>query len=246
MAVDPTYPPLDTPKPVADGVWIVDSGPMKAGGLVSIPVRMALFRDAAGELVLYSPTRWTPELAAELDGLGRVSWLLAPSSVHWTFVKGWQDRYPNAAVLAAPGLEKRGQVQRSGLRIDGHLGESLPLEWGGLFEAVTVPGGLGFREVGLFHRPSRTLALCDLVHNFEPQKLPPLQRPVVRLAGGMAPNGRAMIQLRTLVSLNRAAARAAADRLVALAPERVLFAHGRIFEADGAARLRRSLSWLLG
>jgi hypothetical protein len=245
MAVDPTYPPLDTPKPVADGVWIVDSGPMKAGGLVPIPVRMAVFRTEAGELVLYSPTRWTPQLSAELERLGRIAWLLAPSSVHWTFVKGWQERHPNAAVLGAPGLEKRGQVKRSGLRIDGTLDESLPLEWDGLFEAVTVPGGLGFREVGLLHRPSRTLALCDLVHNFEPEKLPALQRPAVRLAGGMAPDGQAMLQLRALISLNRAAAKAGAERLVALAPERVVFAHGRWFEADGAARLRRSLSWLL-
>ena len=27
------YPPLDAPKPVADGVWIVDSGPQRVLGL---------------------------------------------------------------------------------------------------------------------------------------------------------------------------------------------------------------------
>ena len=28
-ADDITYPPLDVPKPVADGIWIVDSGPLR-------------------------------------------------------------------------------------------------------------------------------------------------------------------------------------------------------------------------
>ena len=34
-------------------------------------------------------------------------------------------------------------------------------------------------------------------------------------------------------------------RLVALDPERVIFAHGRWFERNGAAQLRRSFGWLL-
>ena len=38
-----TYPPLDVLKPVADGLWIVDSGPLRALG-IPLPVRMTIIR----------------------------------------------------------------------------------------------------------------------------------------------------------------------------------------------------------
>jgi hypothetical protein len=33
--------------------------------------------------------------------------------------------------------------------------------------------------------------------------------------------------------------------MIALRPERVIFAHGTIFETDGAARLARAFDWLV-
>jgi hypothetical protein len=36
---DGTYPPLDVLKPVTEGVWIVDSGPLHVFGL-TLPIRM--------------------------------------------------------------------------------------------------------------------------------------------------------------------------------------------------------------
>jgi hypothetical protein len=33
--------------------------------------------------------------------------------------------------------------------------------------------------------------------------------------------------------------------MVAFAPERVIFSHGRWFERDGTAALKRALSWLV-
>ena len=43
-------------------------------------------------------------------------------------------------------------------------------------------------------------------------------------------------------ALSRAAT---ASRLVNWGPERVIFSHGRWFERDGVAALRRSLNWLI-
>ena len=119
-----------------------------------------------------------------------------------------------------------------------------PDAWGGVVDLVTVPGGLGFTEVAFFHRPSATLVLTDLVQNFEPLRLPPLLRPLARLAGNTAPEGRAPAHLRAIINLNRPAASQAAARLVALRPARVIFAHGRPFEHGAADALQRSLAWL--
>ena len=107
-------------------------------------------------------------------------------------------------------------------------------------------GGGKFCEVALFHRPNRALILVDLVQNFEPEKLPLPMRPFARIAGIVAPNGKAPAYLRTVVKLGGEQAREAGRRLIATRPERVIFAHGRWFDRDAAARLERSLRWLAG
>ena len=96
-----------------------------------------------------------------------------------------------------------------------------------------------------FHRLSRTLVLTDLVVNLEAGKLPLHARAFAWATGVLAPDGKAPAYLRFLVKRRAAAAGEAARRLVALDPERVIFAHGRWFERDGAAQLRRSFGWLL-
>jgi hypothetical protein len=239
-----TYPPLDVPKPVAEGVWIVDSGPISAFGL-SLPVRMTVIRLANGDLWLHSPTRHNERLQNELERHGRIRHLVAPNVAHWTFVRDWQQRCPDAVTWAAPSLRERSQVKKSGVRLDRDLGEMPPPEWTGEMEQVIVPGGAGFREVGFFHKPSRTLVLTDLVVNLEPDKLSTLMRAFARLTGVLAPGGKAPLYLRLVIRARRREAADAAARMLAWAPERVVFAHGRWFERDGAAALRRSLAWLV-
>jgi hypothetical protein len=83
-------------------------------------------------------------------------------------------------------------------------------------------GGAGFAEVAMFHRPSRTLLLTDLVVNIEARKLPWLLRPVAGLLGILAPSGRAPAYLRAIVQLRRTSAEAAAARLLGWRPEQVI------------------------
>lgn len=240
-----TYPPLDVAKPVADGVWIVDSGPLRILGM-PLPVRMTVIRLANGDLWLHSPTPYDDNLRRELERHGRIRHLVAPNMAHWMFVRDWQERCPDAVTWAAPGVRDRGQVKKSGLRIDRDLGDAPPPEWAGEMEHVVVPGGAGFREIDVFHRPSRTLVLTDLVVNLEAEKVPLLMRPFARLNGVIAPDGKPPIYLRLVIRARRQEAAAAATRLLALGPERVVFSHGRWFERDGTAALRRSLAWLVG
>ena len=238
------YPPLDTAKPVAEDVWIVDSLLPGAIGRV-LPARMTVIRVADG-LLLHSPTRYGPALLGELEQFGPVRHLLAPNPAHWIGLPDWQAACPGATTWAAPGLRRRGPVRKSGVHLDHDLGDRAPPEWGDALTLLTVPGGFGFGEVALFHRASRTLVLTDLVVNLEAPMLPAAVRPVARLLGTLAPDGMPPAYLRGVYKLRRRAAAAAAETLLALGPERVIFAHGRWFERDGAAALRRSLRWLLG
>ncbi len=239
------YPPLDTPKPIADGVFIVDSTFPGMLGKV-IPVRMTVIRLPDGSLLLHSPTRPTEALRQALVRLGPVAHLVAPNIAHWTLLKPWQQAFPEATTWAAPGLRDRRQVQRSGLRIDAELGGPAPAAWGNVIDLCTVPGGLNFHEVAIFHRPSGTLVLTDLVLNLESPKVPAMARPLLWLFGSLAPDGMPPPYLRMIIRMRRAAAVTAARRLLQFRPNRVVFAHGRWFDRDAAQQLRRSLRWLLG
>jgi len=243
---DPTgYPPLDTPKPVAEDVFIVDSLLPGAIGRV-LPARMTVIRLPSGDLLLHSPTRFSAGLLRELQKLGPVRHLMAPNLAHWINLADWQRACPEAVTWAAPGLRGRRQVQKSGVRVDRELGGQAPDEWGDAVSLATVPGGLGFEEITLFHRATRTLVLTDLVVNLEAPKLPAAVRPVARLLGMVAPDGMPPPYVRAIFKLRRRAAAAVVEGLLAMGPERVTFAHGRWFERDGATALRRSMRWLLG
>jgi hypothetical protein len=243
---DVTYPPLDVLKPVAPDVWVVDSGPMKAMGVIPIPLRTTVIRLPQDGMMVHSPSRLTPDLRRQIEEIGPIRHLVAPNIAHWTYLKDWQQALPEATTWAAPNLRKRAQVRASGLRLDHDLGNPPPESWPLDLEQIAVHGGASFCEVALHHRPSKTLILVDLVQNLEREKLPLLLRPFAAAAGVLAPEGRAPAYLRAIVTLGGKQAREAGQRLVALRPERVIFAHGRWFDRDAAASLERSLRWLTG
>ena len=236
------YPPLDVPKPVADDVWVVDSGPIHAAGL-ALPVRMTVVRLASGDLLLHSPTRFGPGLADALRSLGRVRHLVAPTLGHWTFVRDWQRAFPEVRTWATPSLRERAPVRRSNLRIDADLGDAAPSDWSGEIAQGVVRGGGGFPETWFIHRPRGTLILTDLIENLDPAKLPPATGLLMRAT--LATRATAPLHVRAILAMRKRQARDAVAAMVDLAPERVIFAHGRWFERDGAARLREAFSWLI-
>lgn len=243
---DPTYPPLDTPKRFAEDVWIVDSGPINALGL-RLPVRMTAIRLADGSLLLHSPTRYAIPLRQALEVIGPIRHLVLPNMAHWTYARDWQKAVPDAILWAAPGVRERRQVQAAGLQIDRELGAQSPRDWVDQIAQVAVPGGLGFVEIVMFHRPSRTLVVTDIVQNLEAAKLPPGARLFIQALGGAGPEARPPVYLRALVKFGGGeAAREAARRLIALGPERIIVSHGRPIERDGTMRLKQSLKWLTG
>ncbi|MDF0519493.1 SDR family oxidoreductase [Bradyrhizobium yuanmingense] len=228
---------------VTDDIWIVDDKPINAAGL-QLPVRMTVIRLSNGDLVLHSPVRYSPALRQELERLGTIRYLLAPNIAHWMFLPEWQRQLPQAAILAARGLAARGQVRAAGLRIDRELGDTTPEEWAADLETVSVNAPM-FSEIELFDRRSRTLVLTDIVQNLDPHHLSASNAAAANLLGIAKPDGKAPVYLRLLLRLGGRSVRVAAERLVKLAPERVIFAHGDWFETQGTARLRRSLRWML-
>jgi hypothetical protein len=142
-ADDITYPPLEVPKPVADGVWIVDSGPLRVFGLLGLPIRMTLLQLSSGDMLMHSPTRFDARLKAEIEAHGPIRHLVAPNIAHWSFLAEWQRQCPDAVTWAAPGLRERASVKASGVRLDRDLPSESPPEWAQDVEQAVIPGAAG-------------------------------------------------------------------------------------------------------
>jgi short-subunit dehydrogenase len=227
---------------VAENVWIFDDTPISMAGL-QIPVRMTVIRLASGDLLLHSPIRYSAPLRDELARLGTIRYLLAPSIAHWMFIPEWQRAVSGTVTLAVPGLAARKQVREAGMRVDRELLDGTPEEWADEIDTVLL-SALLFTEIALFHKPSRTLVLTDVVQNLLPEELPHGARMLAQVLGVTAPDGKAPLYLRLLLRTGGRAAELAAARLISFAPERVIFAHGDWFKSDATERLRHSLRWL--
>jgi hypothetical protein len=239
------YLPLSTLKAFADQVWIVDGPEIGMGFLglsLPFPTRMTVVRLPSGDLWIHSPIAWSDELAASLAELGRVRHLVAPSTLHYWWLPDWRNRFPEARAYGAPGLE--GRAKRP-LTLDETLDEAPPGAWEGAFDQCLTKGGV-FTEVDFFHRSSRTLILTDLIENFELERIRgPGLRWLVRMSGAADPDGKAPIDMRLSFLGRRQAMRTSARRMASWAPERIILAHGRCYEANGAAELRRAFRWVL-
>lgn len=238
------YAPLDTPKPVAEGVWIVDGPEVRFYG-IPFPTRMTLIRLADGGLWVHSPTALSPALQETVKNLGPVRHLIAPNWIHYTSLGQWSDAFPDATNWAAPGVAKRAEQNGLSLRIDGDLQPGVEPPWATEIAWRLVEGSPVHREAVFFHRTSRTLILTDLIENFERKQVPLWLWLILRLVGNTDPNGKMPRDMAWTFRKGKPALRAAVQEMIAWAPERVVLAHGRWYERDAVAELRRAFRSVL-
>src|SRR5690606_933589 len=113
-------------------------------------------------------------------------------------------------------------------------------------EVASLPvDGAYMTEFEFFHRASRTLILTDLIENFEPSRLSWPVRLLARAGGVVDPHGGMPRDMRVTFRSRREELRAAVETMIAWQPERIILAHGRWYERDGAAELRRAFAWLI-
>lgn len=244
-AVHQTYPPLNTLKRVADDVWIVD-GPVIGFGppllRMPFPTRMTVIR-LGRDLLLHSPTALVPELKAEIEAAGQARWIIGPNRIHYWWIPDWHRAYPDAQVYLAPRIREQaaGHIDFPSLTLDHDDG----YPWDEAIATLRLIGSY-MTEVVFFHRKSRTLVLTDAIENFEPRKVGSLwMRWLTRLGGVQDPDGQMPRDMRLTYRRNRLQLRNAVETMINWNPERVILAHGRWYERNGAGELRRAFRWLL-
>lgn len=221
-----------------DDIWIAP-GPVVTSMAFRYPTRMAVIRLTNGKLFIWSPVAISPDLRAEIDALGEVSFIIAPNSLHYVFLKDWNAAWPNAALYAAPGVRERCR----NLTFAGDLGDEAPAAWAREIEQVPMRGNLITTEIVFFHRRSRTVLFTDLIQHFRPGWFKGLQALIAKLDGMTGPAPQVPRKFRTAFT-NRKAARASLARILAWPARQVLMAHAEPVTIDGQAFIARTFRWL--
>ena len=220
-------------------IWI-SNGPIVSFYGFGYPTRMALIKLSDGGLFVWSPVLLSAALKRDIDALGPVHFLISPNRLHHLFLAEWKSAYPQARLYASPGLRKK----RKDLVFDAELDDRPEPEWATDIDQVPVRGSL-LTEVEFFHRASRTAIFADLIQNLRRDWFKGWRGVAARLDGICDPNPGAPREWRASF-INRRAARAALERILAWPIERVLIAHGEPATTNGAAFVRHAFAWLIG
>ena len=220
-------------------IWIVNGPTVVAAAGFHYPTRMAIIRLNNGDLVLWSPTALNDPLRAEIEALGPVRALIAPNSLHHTFLGDWQSAYPDAKVYAAPGLPKK----RKDIRFD-HTFDDVPISaWRGEIEHAILWGNHITTEVILFHRQSGTAIFTDLIQQFPRGWFHGWRALVARLDLMTAPSPTVPRKFR-LAFTDRARAKECLGPVLAWPTRKVIIAHGEPITENGQTFLKRAFGWL--
>ena len=237
------YEPLYTLKAVAPDVWIADGGWIRFYG-VPFPTRMTAIRLADGGLWLHSPIGDVAGLADAVAALGPVRHLVAPNWIHYAWVPDWQARFPQAVTWGCPGVAARAASRGMPLALDHELGDAAPAAWAGEIDQRLAQSGL-HREAVFLHRASRTLVLTDLIMNFEAAKMPWWTRPLLRIGGVRDPDGGMPRDIAMGFLPQAEHLRDVVETMIGWDPARIILAHGRCYDRDGTAELRRAFRRVL-
>ncbi len=221
-------------KPFAADLW-TETRPLRFFG-VETGTRMTIVRLGGGGLFVHSPIHLDRATREAIDALGPVKAVVAPSRFHHLYVSEWSAAYPDAALYACPGLERK----RPDVRWARQLGDEPEKEWRGEIEQVFFGARPMESEVVFFHRATGTLICADAIFNLANH--PSLLTRIVARAMGQIKPGATLFE-RVLIR-DRAAAREQIDRMLAWNADRIVLAHGDSIESGGREVLRRAYAWL--
>jgi hypothetical protein len=235
MPADLSYSRRMRLQAVAENLWTVEH-PMRFPGGVRLSSRMTVVRLPDGDLLLHSPIPIDDALAAEIDALGPVAHVIAPSLMHHIHVGKALARYPRALLTATSGLAEK----CPDLPVADVLADEAPEAWQGVMDQLVIRGAPRLNEVVFLHRPSRTLIATDLVFNVRA----PAGWATGLLLRLMGTYGRlAQSRLWRLYTKDRSAVRQSLEKLITWSFDRVLPAHGDPFDG-GPPELKAAL-WSL-
>jgi hypothetical protein len=216
--------------PVAEGIWDATQ-PLRVAGF-DLGHRMTILRLRNGEVVVHSPIQYSSAVGRDVDAIGPVKYILAPSSMHDLYLAEWMNAYGEATLFHSPALNPK--------PIDS--GRTKPLERGALdgLEAIPIEGMPRIQEWVFRDPASRTLIVCDLVFNLPPGR--GLQKVLQKLNGIYEQVGPSKF-FKSFIS-HDAAFRASIQELLSLEFDRMIVGHGSNVNGHAREYVARAFDWL--
>jgi len=231
---------------LAPDLWVAEK-PLSVLG-VHLGTRMTVVRLGSSGLFIHAPVPLTADLQRQLDDLGPVQAVVAPSAMHHLYIGEYMRAYPKAQFFAAEGVAKK----RPELRFHGVLGDRPEFLWGSDLDQLPIHGCPKLNEVAFLHRASHTLILTDWIFNFSSRPSGPgsgaTHRPplwtvlYLRMMG--AYGGPKQSRRHRAAITDKDAARVSTDRLLTWDFDRIILAHGDIIETGGHAALQAATDWM--
>jgi hypothetical protein len=220
---------------ITDGLWGFEQE-LKLPLGMRLPSRTTIVRRADGGLIVHSPLAFDAETKNEIDALGEVKAIVAPSCIHFLFLEAATKLWPSARVLGAPGLDKKlkGAVAFEPLPHDGTvdvLGDDLVLR--------RIDGVPYITEHVFLHRPTGSLVVTDLVFNVQHCSSWGM-RLYLRTMGAWQKTAQSMIW--RFLTKDRSAAAESARSVLAWEFDRIVVAHGDVVTENAHATLEGALT----
>lgn len=222
---------------IAEDLWCAEAD-LKMPGKIFFRCRMTLVRLENQALLLYSPIEITAELSQAIDALGTVRWIVAPNGFHHLYLRSAMVAWPEAEVWASPILP----TKRRNLSFTGVLDGKIAAPWGDQLSYLNIKGAPKMSEIVLFHKPSKTLIVTDLIFHIHQCK-----NLRTRLLFKIVGSYRKVAQSRVwrLIVKDRQAASQSAAEVFGWNFQRVVMAHGEVLEVDARMQMAHALRWML-
>jgi len=179
--------------PISTGVWAAER-PFVWNN-IDVGGRSVICRMNDGSLLVHSPVNFTSELGSAIDKLGgSIGYIVSPNYEHLKYASQWNKAYPDAKMVACPGLPNKVTKYTNDINWDIELGHSIPTSLEDsidtiYFDCESVLGNyiiiiiiitiiiiiiiifntLGqpfFNEVIFYHRKSKTCFMTDVYWNY--------------------------------------------------------------------------------
>ena len=223
-------------------LWIAEQ-PLKFMGL-PVGTRMTVIRLVDNSLLLISPIQITTEIEQQLDNLGTVKYLVAPNLFHYLYISHCQNIYPQALVLAPPGLkEKQPNLNIDLIFTQDDIQFDLQLEYTLFagFQALIISQIKAVNEIVFYHPSTKTLIITDSAFNFD-RSFPFITRFAARVIGSyqqLKPSWLEKIAVKNKQKVGRSI-----ERILKWDFERVIMGHGKIVETNAKQQLAVGYKWL--
>ena len=222
---------------------------------------LTVIRLSGNRILLISPIKLEPQTQQAIKDLGTVAYIIAPNLFHYLYVQECKNVYPQAKLLAAPGLEtKQPEIPIDRVFFQDKIDFQSELEYilftG--FQVLTIPKAATLNEIVFYHRESKTLILTDTAFNFD-RTFPWVTQLAAKVMGSydtlrpsllekLVIDREGCFRLGSISNRgveDREQVKASVEKILDWDFQRVIMAHGSIVENNAKQQLKKGYEWFL-